>query len=78
MIIIDNETNKKVTKKYLQSLLLEFEIDDILENWNDYKCEFLNIYTQCEKIKKIEKMDIKKIIWHLNTFWGCNFEIKEN
>lgn len=76
MKIKDNETDKIVSENYLRNLLLEFEIDDILKNWQDYKTEFLSIKSQCNLIKEINKIDIKELIWRLNSLWGTDFEIK--
>lgn len=76
MKIKDNETDKIVSEDYLKNLLLEFEIDDILKNWQDYKTEFLDIKAQCNLIKEINKIDIKELIWRLNSLWGTDFEIE--
>lgn len=75
MKIKDLENNKIVSVKFLRELLLEFETEDILENWGDYKSGHLDIVYQIYKIRDTQDLSIENVIWHLNSFWGCNFEI---
>jgi hypothetical protein len=75
MKIIDLEKNKQVTRKYVRDLFLEFETDDILDNWGDFKDGHLDIVSKCDKLKKINTMEIEQVIYELNTFWACEFEI---
>lgn len=75
MQIRDNEINKIVDENSVKQLLLNYEIQDIIDNFEDYKTGFYDINYKLEFVKKIYLLDIKEIIYRLNTCWLADLEI---
>ena len=72
--ILDTNKNNIVDEQYLRSLLFDYEIDDILQNRNDYIKGYLDINVQKECIKNALLKDIDYIIDTLETSWNVPIE----
>lgn len=76
MKIYDYDDDKYYSEDEIRQAYLKREIEDIINNIDDYYKGFLNLERQCEKIKNIKFQDINNIIYELNCYWGYNLKIK--
>lgn len=71
-LIID--TNKKVNEKDLRKLLFEYEVQDLLDNKEDFLNGFLSLDLQLDCIQEVLFSDINEIIYRLETCWNVPIE----
>ena len=71
-LIID--TNKKVNEKDLRDLLYKYEIQDLIDNKEEYFKGFLNLEYQFSCIKTATTGTIEEVIYMLETNWNVPIE----
>lgn len=75
-VIID--TGKIVSENELREMLYKYEIQDLLDNKDDYFKGFLNVEYQFNCIRKAIDSDIKEVIDMLETNWNVPIERKKD
>lgn len=72
--ILDMDKNNIVDEQYLRSLLFDYEIEDILQNRDDYINGYLDINVQKRCIKNALLKDMTYVIDTLETSWNVPIE----
>jgi len=70
--ILDNE--KIVDETYLRKLLFEYELDDIMDNREDYFNGVYDIESQCNMLKIAQQGEFDVVLYYLSTNWGVDVE----
>lgn len=75
--ILDNE--KIVDETYLRRLLFEYELEDIIDNKDDYFKGLYDIESQCNMLKIAQEGEFDVVLYYLSTNWQVDVEdIKES
>lgn len=75
--ILDNE--KIVDETYLRKLLFEYELEDVIDNKDDYFKGLYDIDNQCHMLKIAQEGEFDVVLYHLSTNWQVDVEeIKES
>ena len=68
------DTGKIVDETYLRKLLFEYELEDIVDNKNDYFKGLYDIESQCHMLKIARQGEFDVVLYHLSTNWGVDVE----
>lgn len=68
------DTNEIVSEEYLRKLLYGYEIQDLLNNENEYFKGFLDLQAQMNCIEKAIKGNLEEVIDMLETNWNVPIE----
>ena len=64
------DTNEKVSEKYLRKMLFNFEVEDIMNNKDEYFEEMYDLNVQMENLHLAMNGDMEKVIYRLETYWN--------
>lgn len=70
--ILDNE--KIVDETYLRRLLFEYELEDIIDNKDDYFKGLYDIESQCNMLKIAQKGEFDVVLYYLSTNWQVDVD----
>lgn len=73
------DTREVVNERKLRKMLFNLEVEDLVQNVNEYLDGELNLDYQCNCIKNSKNAKIEEVIYMLGTNWNVPIsEIKEN
>ena len=73
--LLDN--NKIVDEKYLRELLFEYELEDILENKEDYFSGRYDLQAQFDMLKIAQQGEFDVVLYYLSNNWGVDADVCE-
>lgn len=76
--ILDMKKDNIVNEEYLRNLLFDYEVDDILQNYQDFMEGYLDINAQKRCVKNAFIKDMDYVIDTLGTSWNVPIEILES
>lgn len=73
------DTGEIVDETYLRKLLFDYELEDIVDNKDDYFKGLYDIENQCHILTIAQEGEFDVVLYHLSTNWGVDVdEIKES
>lgn len=73
------DTGEIVDEIYLRKLLFDYELEDIVDNKDDFFKGWYDIESQCHMLKIAQEGEFDVVLYHLSTNWGVDVEeIKES
>ena len=68
------DTEKIVDETYLRKLLFDYELEDIVDNKDDYFKGLYDIENQCHILKIAQEGEFDVVLYHLSTNWGVDVD----
>ena len=68
------DTGEIVDETYLRKLLFDYELEDIVDNKDDYFNDLYDIENQCHILKIAQEGEFDVVLYHLSTNWGVDVE----
>lgn len=73
------DTEKIVDETYLRKLLFDYELEDIVDNKDDYFKGLYDIKSQCNMLKIAQEGEFDVVLYYLSTNWVVDVEkVKES
>ena len=68
------DTEKIVVETYLRKLLFDYELDDIVDNKDDFFKGVYDIENQCNMLKIAQEGEFDVVLYYLSTNWGVDVD----
>ena len=68
------DTEKIVDETYLRKLLFDYELDDIVDNKDNFFKGVYDIKNQCNMLKIAQEGEFDVVLYYLSTNWGVDVD----
>lgn len=68
------DTGEIVDETYLRKLLFDYELEDIVDNKDDYFNGLFDIENQCHILKIAQEGEFDVVLYYLSTNWGVDVD----
>ena len=68
------DTGEIVDETYLRKLLFDYELDDIVDNKDNFFKGVYDIKNQCNMLKIAQEGEFDVVLYYLSTNWGVDVD----
>lgn len=68
------DTEKIVDETYLRKLLFDYELEDIVDNKDNFFKGVYDIERQCNMLKIAQEGEFDVVLYYLSTNWGVDVD----